>query len=82
MQPKSGHDASHENIEIISRTDNSFDLLIHESLLILRERPMLNSKLSSTSAMVGNSILLSYTAFTLTQLNQLYLNQFEFQPIK
>ena len=44
---KSGHDASLENFEIISRTDNSFDLLIHESLLILRDRPMLNSQLSS-----------------------------------
>ena len=44
---KSGHDASLENFEIISRTDNSFDLLIHESLLILRDRPSLNSQLSS-----------------------------------
>ena len=46
---KSGHDASLENFEIISRTVNSFDLLIHESLLILRDRPMLNSQLSSIS---------------------------------
>ena len=44
---KSGHDTSLENVEIISRTDNSFDLLIHESLLILRDRPSLNSQLSS-----------------------------------
>ena len=44
---KSGHDASLENFEIISRTDNSFDLLIHGRLLILRDRPMLNSQLSS-----------------------------------
>ena len=44
---KSGHDASLENFEIISRTDNSFDLLIHESLLILRDRPSINSQLSS-----------------------------------
>ena len=39
---KTGHDASLENFEIISRADNSFDLLIHESLLILRDRPSLN----------------------------------------
>ena len=44
---KSGHDASVEKFEIISRTDNSFDLLIHESLLILRDRPILNGQLSS-----------------------------------
>ena len=44
---KSGHDASLENFEMISRIDNSFDLLIHESLLILRDRPSLNSQLSS-----------------------------------
>ena len=43
---KSGHDASLENFEIISRTENSFELLIHESLLVLRDRPMLNSQLS------------------------------------
>ena len=44
---KTGHDASLENFEIISRTDNSFDLLIHESLLILRDRPSLNGQLPS-----------------------------------
>ena len=38
---KSGHDASLENFEIIGRTDNSFDLLIHESFLILQDWPRL-----------------------------------------
>ena len=49
---ESGHDASLENFEIISRTDNSFDLLIHESLLILRDRPTLNGQLSSIPLML------------------------------
>ena len=44
---KSGYDASLENFEIISSTDRSIDLLIRESLLILRDRPSLNSQLSS-----------------------------------
>ena len=43
---KFGHDESFENFEVISRTDNSFDLHIHDSLLILRDRPMLKSQLS------------------------------------
>ena len=33
---KTGHDASLENFEIISRADNSFDLLIHESFDSMR----------------------------------------------
>ena len=43
----SGHDAPLENFEIISRTDDSFGQLIHESLLILWDRPTLNSHFSS-----------------------------------
>ena len=42
-----GHPVSSEDFEIISSTRNSMDLLIHESLLILRDRPNLNSQTSS-----------------------------------
>ena len=31
---RSGHEASFDDFEIISKTDNHFDLLIYESLLI------------------------------------------------
>ena len=44
---KTGHETSLENFEIISKADNSFELLVHESLLILRDRPSLNGQLSS-----------------------------------
>ena len=36
-----------ENFEIINITDNSIDRLIDESILILRDRPVLNAQLSS-----------------------------------
>ena len=42
-----GHPVSSEDFKIISSTRNSMDLLIHESLLILRDRPNLNSQTSS-----------------------------------
>ena len=38
-----GHNAFLENFCIIDRTNNELDLLIHESLLILRDCPKLNS---------------------------------------
>ena len=44
---QTGHVASLDNFQIISRADNSFDLLIHESLLIQRDRPNLNFQQSS-----------------------------------
>ena len=44
---KSGHNGSLEDFDILSKTENSFDLLIHESLLILRDHPSLNSLQSS-----------------------------------
>ena len=42
-----GHPVSSEDFKIISSTRNSMDLLIHESLLILRDRPNLISQTSS-----------------------------------
>ena len=42
-----GHPISPEDFSIISSTSNNSDLLIHESLLILRDRPTLNSQTSS-----------------------------------
>ena len=42
-----GHNASIENFSILNRTNNNSDLLIFESLLILRDRPSLNNKFSS-----------------------------------
>ena len=42
-----GHPASLDDFHISSRTDNAFDLLIQESLLIQRDRPILNSQQSS-----------------------------------
>ena len=44
---KTGHIATFENFSILAKTDNAFDLLIYESLLILRDRPSLNSQQSS-----------------------------------
>lgn len=43
---QTGHIASLDDFSIISKTDNFFDL-IHESLLIQRDRPCLNSQQSS-----------------------------------
>ena len=42
-----GHAASLEDFSVLDRANNDFDLLIHESLLILRDRPSLNSQQSS-----------------------------------
>ena len=42
-----GHNASIENFSILDRTNNNSDLLIFESLLILRDRPSLNFFCSS-----------------------------------
>ena len=44
---KTGHKATFEDFSILAKNDNSFDLLIYESLLILRDRPSLNSQQSS-----------------------------------
>ncbi len=44
---ESGHTASLDDFSILDRANNDFDLLIHESLLILRDRPSLNSQQSS-----------------------------------
>ena len=44
---QSGHTASVNDFSILDRANNDFDLLIHESLLILRDRPELNSQQSS-----------------------------------
>ena len=44
---KSGHAASVEDFSVLDRANNDFDLLTHESLLILRDRPSLNSQQSS-----------------------------------
>ena len=35
------------DFSVLDRANNDFDLLIHESLLILRDRPSLNSQQSS-----------------------------------
>ena len=42
-----GHSAYLDNLCIIDRINNEPDLLIHESLLILRDSPTLNFKSSS-----------------------------------
>ena len=39
---QTGYIAFPDDCKIICRTDNSFDLLIRESLLIQRDRPVLN----------------------------------------
>ena len=44
---QSGHAASVNDFSILDRANNDFDLLIHEGLLILRDRPELNSQQSS-----------------------------------
>ena len=46
---QSGHEGTLEDFSIISKTSMTFDLLIHESLLIQRDRPNLNSQQSSIS---------------------------------
>ena len=42
-----GHNASLDDFCVIDNTSNELDLLIHESLLILRDRPTLNNQNSS-----------------------------------
>ena len=44
---QSGHAASLEDFLVLDIANNDFDLLIHESLLILHDRPSLNSQQSS-----------------------------------
>ena len=44
---QSGHAALLKDFSILDRANNEFDLLIHESLLILRDRSELNSEQSS-----------------------------------
>ena len=44
---QTGRTGSLEDFSIISKKDNSFDLLIHESLLIQRDNPSCNSQVSS-----------------------------------
>ena len=44
---QSGHAVSLEDFLVLDRANNDFDLLFHESLLILRDRPSLNSQQSS-----------------------------------
>ena len=41
------HSASLDNFCIINKTNNELDLVIYESLLILRDRPTLNFQSSS-----------------------------------
>ena len=44
---ETGHAASFDAFCILDKANNNFDLLIHESLLILRDRPTLKQQNSS-----------------------------------
>ena len=44
---RTGHCANLENFTILEKANNEYDLLIFESLLILRDRPSLNAQNSS-----------------------------------
>ena len=44
---ETGHAMSFDDFCILDKANNNFDLLIHESLLILRDRPTLNQQNSS-----------------------------------
>ena len=44
---QTAHTASFDHFSILSKSDNSFDLLIHERVLIQRDRPSLKSQQSS-----------------------------------
>ena len=44
---QTGHCANLENFTILEKANNEYDLLIFESLLILRDRPSLNAQNSS-----------------------------------
>ena len=46
---QTGHTASFDDFCVISKISNLYDLLIHESLLIQRDKPSLNSQQSSIS---------------------------------
>ena len=65
---KSGHNGFLDDFNILSKTENSFDLLIHESLLILRDHPSLNSQQSSNPLLLFWVVCLrsstSITGFT------------------
>ena len=41
---ETGHAASFDDFCILDKANNNFDLLIHESLLILRDRPTFNQQ--------------------------------------
>ena len=44
---KTGHNATMDHFKIIAKSNNAFDFLIYESLLIHKDRPSLNSQQSS-----------------------------------
>lgn len=49
MLSKTGYCATLEDLIILEKADNDFDLLIFQSLLILRDRPSLSAQNSSIS---------------------------------
>ena len=56
-----GHSASLDNFCIIDRTNNELELLIHESIPILRDRPTLNFQSSSIPLCLFSSLRLLVT---------------------
>ena len=62
---QSGHEGTLEDFSIISKTSMTFDLLIHESLLIQRDRPTLNSQQSSISMVLFWPLFYVFHFYTL-----------------
>ena len=54
---KTGNKDSLNYFSILAKTDDSFDFLIHECLLILRDRPLLDSQQSSIPVALFESLL-------------------------
>ena len=60
---ETGHAASFDDFCILDKVKNNFDLQIHESLLILRDRPTLNQQNSSIPLYLFNLPGLSHLAY-------------------
>ena len=58
---QSGHEGTLEDFSIISKTSMTFDFHIHESLLIQRDRPTLNSQQSSISMVLLSDLCSTYS---------------------
>ena len=72
------HIASIDDFCFINKTDNSYDLLVHESLLIQKERTILNSQQSSISMVLFSSRFFTLCLFFLLLVCLISHNTFSY----